>query len=64
MYHRLPKPATAWLNTVANEAPNTPILKTMMQSRSRPMFRKLAISRKYSGRLLSPKARMRALVTL
>ena len=64
MYHRLPRPATAWLNTVANAAPNTPILKTMIQSRSSPMFRKLATSRKYRGRLLSPRARIRALVML
>ena len=38
--------------------------RNMMQARSSPMFSTLATSRKYSGRLLSPSARIRALVTL
>ena len=49
---------------IAKAAPNAPIWNTMMHTRSSPMFKKLATSRKYSGRLLSPSARISALVTL
>jgi len=59
--HRKPKlttPEMAWEISVASAAPRIPILNGTMNKRSRPMFRALVRIRKYSGVLLSPRARM------
>ena len=61
MRHRKPKlttPEMAWEISVASAAPKIPILNGTMNKRSRPMFRALVRIRKYSGVLLSPRARM------
>ena len=59
--HRKPKltmPEMACEISVASAAPRIPILNGTMNKRSRPMFRALVRIRKYSGVLLSPRARM------
>ena len=57
IYSRQLTPDTAWETTVATAAPATPICRTMMQKRSRKIFRKAERIRKYRGVLLSPMAR-------
>ena len=48
--------AIASESTVANAAPATPVLNTITNSRSRPMFSRLHSTRKISGVLESPSA--------
>ncbi len=51
--------ATSGEFPAAKAAPKAPMRNTMMHTRSSPMFSALATSRKYRGRLLSPRARIR-----
>ena len=60
MYTKLATPEMAWDRSVASAAPNTPMSKTMMKYKSRPTLSALVSTRKYSGVLLSPRARMMA----
>ena len=49
-------PETPCESTVANAAPKTPHLNTIINKRSSPIFKNDARIRKYSGVLLSPSA--------
>ncbi len=58
MNSRQQAPDTPWEITVAQAAPCTPIWRFTMKKRSSPTFRKDDITRKITGVLLSPRARM------
>ena len=64
MYTKLATPDTACERSVATAAPSTPMSNWMIKYRSSPTLSKLVSTKKYSGVLLSPSARMMALVML
>ena len=57
---RQARPDTPWEMTVARAAPATPALQYRIRSRSRAMFSTEETARKYTGVLLSPRARITA----
>ena len=57
---RQARPDTPWEMTVARAAPATPVWQYRIRSRSRAIFSTEEMARKYTGVLLSPRARITA----